>query len=1148
MMPMTLHQVGGVLLILLLCPLLGALPLLQWWVWLVTGQDLRRLGTGNVSVSAAFYHGGRSAGLTAVASEAAKGIGAVLLARYFFPAGSMWELVAVLALVLGRFWASRGAGTTNVVWATVAHDPIIAGLCALICGAGFTVIREREAGRNFALAILPATIWMMYPHQLDRVGAAIALSGVLFWIYQKIPDDLDLPSREAQPESQKVFRWFRADRALASLDQELDPAQVGAKAANLAQVRRWGYAVPLGWIWQPGDDFLPLLETTRPHPDRPLIARSSVMGEDSLRTSAAGQYVSVADVTSADALELAIEQCLLSYDKPPAQAYRRDQDLPDGLMSVLVQYQIHGVFSGVAFSRDPVMQTGDWVAIEALPGGAAQVVSGRLTPERYRVLVPEDIPTAIPSHCDRFSDRFSDQFSEQRSDSGLTNAQTSPNLDATSKSSPPFASEPFEWVARLEISREDPDILGDVPEWLLREVGAIARQLERKFNGIPQDLEWSYDGDRLWILQVRPISTLYPIWTRKIAAEVAPGAIHPLSWSISQPLTCGVWGEIFTTVLGARSADLPFHETATLHHAHAYFNASLLGDIFLRMGLPPESLEFLLRDRPMTRPPLWVTLRNLPGLLRLFGQQFTVMKQFARDDSNLFTPLLAEIAQCPAIHVQMLDTGLTVKAQLDPAAAIARIENLLSALRFVTRYNILVPIGFAIRQKMAGVEQSQQLDQTVMPEVQATRSLQALANELRVYAQTEQPELLTTSIGLQNSTDFLSPDPIPDSISADSVDSFAMVDTADTAPVSELKPVIDRSSQTTVTENVWQQLQATPTGQRLAQQFQAWLDRYGYLSDVGTNLAIPTWGEQPEAMQQLWLRLAQAPARAEPARPAADRVPRSLQQFAQLKGRVAEVYDRLLAELRGCFLAIEQAWQSSELAGELAGELGETAGKLAGDPVGESVGESVGELRWQTGDIFFLSWHEVRQNLPTFDPATLPEFSREREALRQTIRQRRAQFEHDRQLTQIPHLIYGTPSFSASGASVAGRGAAGLSRPNHEATIAPNATAAVRSLQGIGASSGTAEGRILLLPQFDATAKIDRQTIVVVPYTDAGWSPLLAQAGGVIAAIGGRLSHGAIVAREYGIPAVMDVADAFQCLRSGQWVRIDGTTGAIELL
>jgi pyruvate,water dikinase len=103
-------------------------------------------------------------------------------------------------------------------------------------------------------------------------------------------------------------------------------------------------------------------------------------------------------------------------------------------------------------------------------------------------------------------------------------------------------------------------------------------------------------------------------------------------------------------------------------------------------------------------------------------------------------------------------------------------------------------------------------------------------------------------------------------------------------------------------------------------------------------------------------------------------------------------------------------------------------------------------------------------------------------------------------------------------------------------------------MQGIGASPGQAEGQIKVVRDWQNLPQINQDTILAVPYTDAGWAPLLAQAGGLISEVGGRLSHGAIVAREYGIPAVMNLANATQRLQDGQRVRIHGESGRVELL
>lgn len=80
------------------------------------------------------------------------------------------------------------------------------------------------------------------------------------------------------------------------------------------------------------------------------------------------------------------------------------------------------------------------------------------------------------------------------------------------------------------------------------------------------------------------------------------------------------------------------------------------------------------------------------------------------------------------------------------------------------------------------------------------------------------------------------------------------------------------------------------------------------------------------------------------------------------------------------------------------------------------------------------------------------------------------------------------------------------------------------------------------------TTDLGENAIVVVPYTDAGWAPLLLGATAIISEVGGQLSHGAIVAREYKIPAVMNIPEATTRFRDGQKVRVDGYLGTVELL
>jgi pyruvate,water dikinase len=86
--------------------------------------------------------------------------------------------------------------------------------------------------------------------------------------------------------------------------------------------------------------------------------------------------------------------------------------------------------------------------------------------------------------------------------------------------------------------------------------------------------------------------------------------------------------------------------------------------------------------------------------------------------------------------------------------------------------------------------------------------------------------------------------------------------------------------------------------------------------------------------------------------------------------------------------------------------------------------------------------------------------------------------------------------------------------------------------------------RVVLTPA-QAPADLGPNDILVVPFTDVGWTPLFPGIGGIVAETGGRLSHTSIVAREYGLPAVVSVHQATHLLHNGQPITIDGDTGRV---
>ncbi|MEG3847363.1 glycerol-3-phosphate acyltransferase [Microcoleus sp. herbarium19] len=993
---------GTIALLLAASFVLGALPLARWIVQLSAGKDLRVLGTGNAGVSAAFIHGGKLAGIAAVLAEIARGIIPVLAARFWLPEQSAIALALLIPLVAGRYAIARGGGVTNAVWGVLAFSPPVAvasGISGLLAWRLAEVVWGKgDRARLFAArgGCLCTPIWVsIWRQNAAEFLAAAGLAVLLFTISLRQGDDM------AVAKSQELL----------SLDDSLDAKVCGDKAAKLSQLKRANFNVPSGWILlnesgighrasgighQGNAEELSipnsLIQNLKSKIQNRMIVRSSAAGEDGDFSSAAGQYQTIGPVLTETELIAGIHRCRQSYWTSEAVAYRRERQLPDTQMAVLIQPYIDSKFAGVTFTRNP-LDGGSEVIIEALPGGAESVVGGQFTP------VHLEIDVSTPESLEK----------------SLSEIETNSIIDKS----------------------------------MVAELVKVAQAIEAFFHGIPQDIEWSWDGEKLWILQSRPITNLQPFWTRTIAAEVIPGAIRPLTWSINRPLTCGVWGEIFTVVLGEKAANLNFNETATLLGSHAYFNATLLGEIFRMMGLPEQGLEFLLRGQKMGKPPLGKVLPSLPGLWRLVQRERALNAEFKGDRTAIFLPAIESLEKLEKEEgrrkkeegrgkkeegILMPDAQFPMPDAQYLRELLERAEQIQEWLKPITYYNILGPIGLAIRKSIFRVP-DEWLENEGAPEIASVRALQQLAQKLREAAISQSDETISTA---------------------------------------ELTRVFAESS-------------------ALQAEFAQWLDSYGYLSEVGTDIAVATWREQPEVYQKLLVNMAGKSA----ATNSAEKRKLSLtfwqkwrldkcRERAIVKNEISEIYARLLAYLRWTFLAIE--------AGGLAMGVFEEA-----------------------GDIFYLEFAEVQDWIRTGASVSFQD----------TIRARRKQLIADR-TRSIPPVVYGNLL------------------PNTRERSIELAASATNILRGIPASIGCVEGFVKICRS--ANTDLGESAIAVVPYTDAGWAPLLLGATAIIAEVGGQLSHGAIIAREYKIPAVMNIAEATTRLRDGQKVRVDGYLGTVELL
>jgi pyruvate,water dikinase len=168
-------------------------------------------------------------------------------------------------------------------------------------------------------------------------------------------------------------------------------------------------------------------------------------------------------------------------------------------------------------------------------------------------------------------------------------------------------------------------------------------------------------------------------------------------------------------------------------------------------------------------------------------------------------------------------------------------------------------------------------------------------------------------------------------------------------------------------------------------------------------------------------------------------------------------------------------------------------------------------------DIFFLEVAEVEpvvQGRANFD-------------VRQRIAQRRAEYEWNKAQTP-PAVVVG--------------------RYDPHKHVAVKIDANTKVLKGITVSPGIAAGKARVITHPDDGQHVEPGEILVAPVTNPAWTPYFLPAAGVVMDMGGVLSHGAIIAREYGLPAVVNVGPASKIIQTGQTIRVDGDHGSVTIL
>ncbi|UCG54666.1 MAG: hypothetical protein JSV32_00140, partial [Dehalococcoidia bacterium] len=173
----------------------------------------------------------------------------------------------------------------------------------------------------------------------------------------------------------------------------------------------------------------------------------------------------------------------------------------------------------------------------------------------------------------------------------------------------------YKWGSWIEIPEEQEDAE------LMLSVLVEAKKIERKY-GKPVDLEWTYDGQDLYWLQIREITTVtgINIYSNRISKEFLPGIIKPLIWSVNIPVVNTSWKQLLIELAGKSALNIDINNLAKSFYYRSYFNMGIIGDIFELLGMPRESLELLMGvtvtggKRPKMKPGLRV-MSYIPRVL-----------------------------------------------------------------------------------------------------------------------------------------------------------------------------------------------------------------------------------------------------------------------------------------------------------------------------------------------------------------------------------------------------------------------------------------------------------------------------------------------------------------------------------------------------
>ena len=776
--------------------------------------------------------------------------------------------------------------------------------------------------------------------------------------------------------------------------------------------------------------------------DRAYAVRSSATAEDLPEASFAGQQDTYLNIIGETALLDAIRRCWVSLFTDRAILYRIQNNFPHRQvqLSVVVQQMIMAETSGILFTADPVTGHRHTLTIDASFGLGEALVGGLVTPDTYRV---DKRANAILDRqiADKKLAIFADEHGGTRQE-------------------------------LLSAGQREQTVLTDDQVLDLAEMGS---KIEAHYNH-PQDIEWAIANGQTFLLQTRPITSLYPI----DGLRSPDGSLHiymsmghqqsmldamaPLSLSALQVVVPIGHEENQFENLYIRTSGGRIFADLTLPLRHPVLRRMMFGLLSQLDALAPEAARQLIRRSEFQHSQrLRLNLAFYKGVLNIVRR---VLRALWKRDLNGFVEetnaLMDDYISAVANSLEAYPQG---KVQLEAVLDIMP--------EFFPFFLNWVP------ETAAGIA--------------ATRILPRLA---RKYLTADELEALTLGI----------PGNVVNEMN------LAIGDLADLARRS---PQLTESFKHLGTDGKqWleqaAQLEGSPPFMVAWGDF---LSRYGSRGPSEIDIAKPRWYEEPLP------------------------VLRVIAEFLNGEGGRHRAHNQSLVTGREASIQILRTKAGTGFLGKarlrvinrLYHVMSETGGMREHHKfmmirllavIKELIKSNASQLvavkkLEQPDDIWFLTWVELLTQYD--DPDT--DWNR-------VVDQRRAALERHQRRT--PPMII---SSDGEGPVV-----------HYQADDAP-----AGALLGNPVSPGVVEGTVHIIrdPQLETLAHGE---ILVAEFTDPGWTPLFINASGLILEVGGALTHGAVVAREYGIPAIVGVRDATKTLQTGQQVRVDGNRGVIEIL